>query len=120
MNPGIPFAYRSMLAISALLPLAACTNTGAIMIGPDTYQVSTRVALSGSSGAQGGALQTANEYCQSQGRQILLQQSAASECALHGGCGQSTVTFYCLKPGDSQLQRPTAIAEPTSRVQIVR
>ncbi len=77
------------------------------MVGPDTYQVSTRVPLTGAAGAQSDALKTANEYCTSLGRQILLQHSASGECALHGGCGNATVTFYCLKPGDPALHRPT-------------
>ncbi|WP_186055202.1 hypothetical protein [Burkholderia gladioli] len=90
----------------ATVLLVACTNTGAIKIGPDTYSVSTRVPLGGPASAKGEALQTANSYCQSQQRELLVDRMQSGECALHGGCGEAEVTFYCLKAGDSALARP--------------
>lgn len=98
--------------------LSACTNTGAIKVGPDTYRVSTRVALTGSAGAQGEALETAAKYCQSQQREILVQHTESGECALRGGCGQATVTFYCLAPDDPTLRRPRYTPDPTTRIEI--
>ena len=84
----------------ALLLLSACANTGPMKIGKDSYSISTRVALSGSSGAKGEALKSANTYCASQGKFVQLQTQDAHECALHGGCGEATITFLCLDEND--------------------
>lgn len=86
--------------VAATIALAGCTDTGVLPMGPDTYSVSTRVALSGSSGAKGQALKEAGDYCTAHHREILVKDAQAHECALHGGCGEATVTFMCLDPGD--------------------
>jgi len=43
---------------------------------------------------------------------------AAPAIALHGGCGEAQITFYCLKPDDPQLQRPKFRAEANQRIEI--
>jgi hypothetical protein len=48
----------------------------------------------------------------------LLQHEQSSECALHGGCGEAEIEFYCLLPGDPMLKRPEFKAEPNQRVEI--
>jgi hypothetical protein len=68
--------------------------------------------------AQGQALQEANAYCSSQGREMLLQHEQSSECALHGGCGEAEIEFYCLKAWDPMLKHPEFKAEPNQRVEI--
>jgi hypothetical protein len=87
-------------------------------VGPDTYAISTRVALGGPASAKGEALQEANAYCSSQGNEILLQHEHSYECALHGGCGEAEIVFYCLIPGDPQLRRPALRAEPNEGIEI--
>lgn len=103
---------------SIALALAACTDTGPIKIGPDTYAISTRVPLGGPASAKGQALQEANAYCSTQGREILLQHEQSSECALHGGCGEAEIEFYCLQAGDPMLKRPALRAEPNQRIEV--
>ncbi len=103
---------------TALLALAGCTDTGPIKIGPDTYTISTRVALGGPASAKGEALQEANTFCGSQGKEILLNHVDSSECALHGGCGEAEIMFYCLAPGDPQLKRPQFKSDPNERIEI--
>ncbi|WP_218108648.1 hypothetical protein [Paraburkholderia nodosa] len=103
---------------SIALTLTACTDTGPIKIGPDTYAISTRVPLGGPASAKGQALQEANAFCSTQNREILLQHEQSSECALHGGCGEAEIEFYCLQPGDPMLKRPELRAEPTQRIEV--
>jgi hypothetical protein len=91
--------FKIAVFVAASAVLGACTNTGAIKIAPDTYKVSTRVPFTGGAGAEGEALQTAGQYCQSLNKELLVQRSENSECALHGGCGQASVTFSCLAKG---------------------
>lgn len=109
---------KAIAFLSVAFLLAGCTDTGPIKIGPDTYTISTRVPLGGPASAKGEALQEANSYCSSQGREILLQHEQSSECALHGGCGEAEIEFYCLLPGDPMLKRPEFKAEPNQRVEI--
>lgn len=109
---------KALILCSLAWLLTGCTDTGPIKIGPDTYTISTRVPLGGPASAKGQALQEANAYCSSQGREILLQHEQSSECALHGGCGEAEIEFYCLKAGDPMLKRPEFKAEPNQRVEI--
>ena len=90
---------RWVLSILALA-LSACSDTGPMKIGKDTYSISVRVALSGPSGAKGQALQEANTFCAGQSKQVLLQTENSYECALHGGCGEAEITFLCLDESD--------------------
>ncbi|WP_436209290.1 hypothetical protein [Caballeronia sp. LjRoot31] len=98
--------------------LAGCTDTGPIKIEPDTYTISTRVPLGGPASAKGQALKEANSFCSSQGKEILLQHEQSSECALHGGCGEAEIEFYCLSSGDPLLKRREFSADPNQRVEI--
>ncbi|USX11044.1 hypothetical protein [Paraburkholderia fungorum] len=109
---------KRIVLCSILLMFAGCTDTGPIKIGPDTYTISTRVPFGGPASAKGEALQEANSYCSSQGREILLQHEQSSECALHGGCGEAEIVFYCLTSGDPQLRRPELKAEPNQRIEV--
>ncbi len=91
---------RIAIAAVTLMLLGGCANTGPMKIGKDSYSISTRVALSGSSGAKGEALKSANAYCTSQGKFVQLQTQDAHECALRGGCGEAAITFWCLDETD--------------------
>jgi hypothetical protein len=106
------------LLIVSVLVLISCSDTGPINIGPDTYTISTRVPFGGPASAKGDALKEANSFCASQDRQILLNHVQSSECALHGGCGEAEIEFYCLLPGDPQLKRPKFSSDPNEKIEI--
>jgi hypothetical protein len=95
-----------------LLSVTACTDTGPIKVGPDTYQIATRVAFGGPASAKGDALKEANAFCESKNREMLLSREQSSECALHGGCGEAEIVFYCLTSDDPQLKRPQFHSDP--------
>ena len=109
---------RFAVVCMAMLALTGCTDTGPIKVGPDTYTISTRVPFGGPASAKGQALQEANTFCESKGREILLDHVQASECALHGGCGEAEIFFYCLAANDPQLKRPRFSTEPNQKVEI--
>lgn len=109
---------RAIALCSLASTLAACTDTGPIKIGPDTYTISTRVPFGGPASAKGQALQEANAFCSGHGLEMLLQHEQSSECALHGGCGEAEIEFYCLQAGDQMLKRPALKAEPNQRIEI--
>jgi hypothetical protein len=91
--------------------LVGCADSGPLSIGKDTYSISVRVPFSGPAGAKGQALQEATTFCASQGKQVLLEQENASECALHGGCGEAEIHFLCLKADDARYTAPHDHAE---------
>jgi hypothetical protein len=93
-------------ALTIVTSLVACTDTGPMQIGKDTYSISVRVPLSGPSGAKGQALQEANTFCAKQNRQVLLDHENSHECALHGGCGEAEITFLCLAADDPRYTAP--------------
>jgi hypothetical protein len=95
-----------LIALAFVLALAACTDTGPLSIGKDLYSISVRVPLSGPAGAKGQALQEASTFCASQGKQVLLDHEESSECALHGGCGEAEIHFFCLKADDPRYAAP--------------
>lgn len=98
--------------------IVSCADTGPIKIGPDTYTISTRVPFGGPASAKGQALQEANEFCESNAREILLDHIQSSECALHGGCGEAEIYFFCLLPNDPQLKRGKFRADPNLKIEL--
>ncbi len=108
----------SFTGFAAMVALACCTDTGPIKTGPDSYMISTRVALGGPSSASGEALQEANTFCAASGKEILMDHISSYECALHGGCGEAQVFFYCLPPGDPQLHRAKFRRDPNVKVDV--
>ncbi len=92
--------------------LAGCVSTGGPQqIGPDSYLIGSTMApiAGGSIAAQGEALQQANAFCASQGRQLLMTSEQTG--VGNRGLG-ATVTFRCLLPGDPELRRPNLKPAP--------
>lgn len=104
--------------VSMLALMAACTDTGPIKVGPDTYTISTRVPFGGPSSAKGQALQEASAFCQGQKRELLLDHIQSDECALHGGCGEAEIFFFCLAPDDPQFKRSRFRPDPTTKIEV--
>lgn len=93
-----------MLLTSLLL--TSCANSGPQPIGKDSYIETVRVPLSGQSGAKTEALVTANKHCAQIGKRLLLDTISSSECALHGGCGEAQITYFCLDEADPRFKAP--------------
>lgn len=62
---------------------------------------SARVPLNGQTGAKTKALEAANKHCASLGKEALVEDVKASECALHGGCGEAEVVYRCVDKGST-------------------
>lgn len=86
---------RNVLSILAVIALAACASSGPQSIGGGKFMASARVPLNGQTGAKTKALETANRHCASLGKEALVEEVKASECALHGGCGEAEVIYTC-------------------------
>ena len=90
---------RTTLAILAISALAACASSGPQSIGGGKFMASARVPFNGQTGAKTKALETANRHCASLGKEALVEDVKASECALHGGCGEAEVVYRCVDKG---------------------
>ncbi|WP_397449360.1 hypothetical protein [Pseudomonas sp. NA-150] len=109
---------KLLVGALAVVMLAGCADSGPMKVGPDTYTISTRVPFGGPASAKGQALKEANAFCLSQGREILLDHMQASECALHGGCGEAEIFFFCLASSDPQLKRQKYSPDPTQKIEV--
>ena len=95
------------LILASCLSIGACSSTGVLPIGPDTYRITGSAinSFGGQVTAEAEALKTANEYCQNQGRQMLLIADQRGEPTL--GSGGFSMNFRCLAPGERPNYRPT-------------
>ena len=98
--------------------LTGCANSGPQSIGKDTYLVTAKVPFSGITGAKAEALTTANAYCESQGKQLMLGDIRSSECMLRGGCAEAQVIYSCLDKNDPRYQMPHMQKGPDTTIQI--
>lgn len=94
-------ALRTTASVMAVIALAACASSGPQSIGGGKFMASARVPLNGQTGAKTKALEAANKHCASLGKEALVEDVKASECALHGGCGEAEVVYRCVDKGST-------------------
>jgi hypothetical protein len=101
---------------------AACSNSGVLPLGPDTYRIAvTRcagLACGGSAAAHRKAIGEAQEYCAKQGKQFLVIGTNQGGGVYAGSVSADVqVDFRCLNPGDPGLVRPTLEPVPDVVIQ---
>lgn len=96
----------------------ACTSSGVIPIGPDTYTIATTSELSPAL-AKKQAMEEAMTYCQSQGKEIMPMktQHGSHRDAFGDNLATFDYTFRCLDRSDADLGRPE-LKNPTVDVNI--
>lgn len=102
------------LAVLAALVLAGCAFSNSVQkIGPDTYSVGAvgSPMCGGSACAETAALKEANQFCDAQGKEILVTNTSGGT-ATNMGHGKSNVIFRCLAKNDRELERPNLRAVP--------
>ncbi len=97
----------SIIIIVLAAFMSACTSSGVIPMGPDTYTIGTTSELSPAF-AKKQAMKEAVAYCQSQGKEVmpLQTQSGAHRDAFGDNLATFDYTFRCLDRGDKDLGRP--------------
>ena len=79
-------------------------------LGPDTYTVSaSKHYTSGGAVAKTNALQAANKYCETIGKEVLVTNT---QDGFDVPFYTSSVTFNCLDRADPQLKRPVYRKSP--------
>ena len=90
-----------VVILFTLFCVSCAISTGINKLGPDTYTLSSRNSLArgGMYGAESDVLSQANQFCQSMGKEILVQSTAP---AYHS----FSAIFQCLNRKDASLRRP--------------
>lgn len=101
--------YKNLFYLIAGL-LSACTSSsGVLQLAPNTYTISAGVAGTGSvSGndtqAKREALVQANQHCNNQGKQIIVENTKMS--STYAG-STSELIFKCLTDAEANIQSNT-------------
>ena len=99
---------RLLIAIGAAFAMAGCqTSSGILPAGPNTYTLKEHVApiAGGGMEAQRKALEGANAFCKSQGREMMpLDLRGTDPRGIYGETSYSA-TFRCLLPTDPEFKR---------------
>ena len=96
------------IAICAMPLLVGCmASTGILPAGPNTYSLKQSVApiAGGGMEAQRRALEEANAYCRSQGREMMPVESRGADPRGIYGEVSFNITFRCLLPTDPEFRR---------------
>jgi hypothetical protein len=96
----------------AAATMTACSHSGVVPMGPDTYMIANSEWGFSSGGYQKAKiLQEASDYCHSLGKEMLPISSKQDDLRF-GRTPSAEVQFRCLPAGDPDLKRPTL--EPSS------
>ena len=110
---------RRRNAVFFILPfLLGCSSSGPVPMGKDTYMLSNTGAWSWSSGSalKGDLFREANDFCQSQGKQLM----PINTNSIDGGFSNfahAEVQFRCLANNDPELKRPNLQPMPNVRIE---
>jgi hypothetical protein len=101
--------YSIVYLFAFSLATGCATSSGVLKMGPDTYKMSATHSLvrGGADGAQSDVLNTADEFCQSKGKEVLVQSTS------YPNAKSFAAIFQCLDPKDSDLKRPHYEQAPT-------
>ena len=103
--------------VLAAATLSACSHSGVVPIGPDTYMIANSEWGFTSGGVQKAkVMKEASDYCNSIGKRMLPISTSQNDVAW-GKTPAAEVQFRCLSPGDPELQRPTLQPVPTTVIE---
>ncbi len=100
--------------VITVLVLTGCVQSSDILkLGPDTYSISIHAApiMGGVFGAEKESINTANQFCHSLGKEILITNRSSGPSS-HLPGGTSKITFNCLNKHDPDLKRPVYQGTP--------
>lgn len=102
---------------SLLLIVSACTSSGIVKVGPDTYSISAYHDYS-FTGAKQMAYKEANAYCAQEERLLLTIGTSQQQNRVAGiPTSNFELDFRCLEEDDPELHRPTLKKVPDVVIQ---
>lgn len=90
---------KRIALLGMTLIMVACTSSGPIKTGPDTYYITRKDGGGGmvsGEGAKAKILQEANTFCDQQGKQIQVQNAEAHHGIPFTRIASAEVTFKCV------------------------
>ena len=97
--------------------LSACSHSGVVPIGPDTYMIANSEWGFTSGGVQKAkVMKEASDYCKSIGKKMLPISTNQNDVAW-GKTPAAEVQFRCLNENDPELRRPTLEPVPNVRIE---
>ena len=104
---------KAIVSCAIVIAVGACvSSTGVKKVGPNTYTITTHASgkRGGAMTAKSMALDEANQFCATNGQEILLT-NAKQEPAR----GNVELLFRCLPPGDPELEEKPEYAGTQDR-----
>lgn len=93
-------------ALVASFLVSACTSSGVIPAGPDTYMISAGGAGFSTAGVRASTYRAAQKYCADRGLVFLPVSFDAQEGVLGQRPPTADLVFRALPPGDPEIKRP--------------
>ena len=109
--------YSLVLAVCVF---TACSSSGVVPAGPDTYLISRSVSgFSTAASAKAKLYREASAWCKAQGLVMVPLSSDEKDPLAGKRMGSAELLFRALKPGDPDIQRAN-VESPnhTQRIQI--
>lgn len=97
--------------------LIGCTVSGPQLIGKETYSQSSSVGFTGAAGARNDAIQSANRFCASMGKKVMLDYIESHNRSAAGG-GEAEVRFLCFDENDPRFRTAILRSDKNSPVTI--
>lgn len=107
--------FRLSLVPALAAAVAGCAqSSGALQMGPDTFNLSVHAAPArgGETGAKRLAFEEAAAKCAGMNRELLVK-NVSSGPSSHFAGGTVDIIFRCLPAGDPELIRPRYDAPPS-------
>ena len=107
-----------LLFIGSTSFITACTSSGVIKTGPDTYSISTHYDFS-STGAKIMAYTEAHEYCSEMGKELLtISTNQRSQRVAGIPTSNFDLGFRCLDKDDPELKYPNLKPVPDTLIEV--
>ena len=104
----------SLFLVCISLILTACSSSGPVSVGRDTYMITKQSATGFHSGASVKAdiYREATDFCIKQKLQFQPVRETAKDGVPGYAFANAEVVFRCLADGDKDINRPTLIPAP--------
>ena len=112
---------KKILTLSMMLFLSACSSTGPVPMGKDTYMISRQSAggiFVSPSSIKAELLIEANAYCNKQNRIFQIVNSGEQGAIPGARLPSAEIQFMCLIEGDREIGRPKMQRQADTTIEI--
>jgi hypothetical protein len=119
MKPSLVIRFSLVAAMAVIL--AACTSTGVVPMGGNTYMIAgSRPGFVGTGEVKASLIRDASAWCAKRGLVMIVVDATGHDGVLGHNAANADVTFKALPPADaakagSAYQAPNQIIETRQR-----